>query len=106
MSKFVYHEETTIDRNHVSWKRKGLIRTRQWREAIPNYRGILKDHFYRRSEKGASSMSYIISLDHTDYRKVVYLYGANSTMLAPPVEWTEKWKWFAELRRLSVLEKT
>lgn len=108
-SRFVYHEETTINRDVVSWKRRGLFGTREWREAVSNYQGVLKEHVYwgqSTGSRGSSSMNYFLRLAHSDSDREVYLYWAKSTMLVPPPEWLESWKRYAELLQLPVLEKT
>jgi len=111
ISQFIYHEETIIDQNRVSWKRQGLSGTREWQEAITSYQGVLKEHQYRHGSQGdasnrSSHMIYFIRLIHADPGKEVVLYRTESSMLVSPIDWPEKWKRYAELLQLPVLEKT
>lgn len=46
ISQYVYREETIIDRKSVLWRRPGLSGSREWRELISNYQGVLKEHQY------------------------------------------------------------
>lgn len=106
VSQYIYYEETTIDQKSILWKRRGLIGKREWREAISNYQGVLKEHLYWRSERRSSYMMYLIRIVHADYRKEVVLYRADSRMLVPPADWLEKWKQYGRLLELPVMEKT
>jgi hypothetical protein len=109
ISQSIYHEETTVDQNSILWKRRGLSGNREWREAISNYQGVLKEHQYwdqSDASRGSSYMIYFIRLAHADSGKEVVLYRAESSMLVPPTDWLEKWKRYAELLQLPVLEKT
>ena len=51
-------------------------------------------------------MTYFIRLSHADPGKEIVLYRAESDMLEPPTDWVEKWKQYAKLLQLPVLEKT
>jgi hypothetical protein len=109
MSQYVYHEETTIDQSVVSWKRRGLMGAREWREGIANYQGVLKEHLHwgqSEGSRGSSRMNYFIRLTHSDSDKDVLLYWAQSTLHVSPPEWLESWKRYAELLQLPVIEKT
>lgn len=111
ISQYVYREETIVDRKHILWRRRGLSGNREWRELISNYQGVLKEHqYWHQSHEGASRCSshmiYFIRLTHPDPGKEIVLYRAESDMLVPPTDWVEKWKRYAELLQLPVLEKT
>ena len=109
ISQYVYYEETTVDKNNILWKRRGLSGYREWQEPVTSYQGVLKEHQYRSqsdTSRQSSRMIYSIRLVHSDSGKQVVLYRAESSMLVPPTEWLEKWKQYAELLRLPVLEKT
>ena len=111
ISQYVYHEETVVDETSISWRRRGLSGTREWREPVSNYQGVLKDHqYWSRSGEGASARSshmlYLIRLAHPDSGKEIALYRAEGNLLVTPPDWVEKWKQYAELFQLSVLEKT
>jgi len=108
ISQYVYYEETTVDQNSILWKRRGLSGHREWQEPITSYQGVLKEHqYWGRSDtsRRSSHMIYSIRLAHSDSGKEVVLYRAESSMLEPPTEWLEKWKRYAELLHLPVLEK-
>ncbi len=109
MSEYVYHEETTVYQDRISWTRRGLSGKREWQEPVSSYQGVLKEHLYwdQSDTPGRSShMIYSIRLVHVDSGKEVILYRAESSMLVPPTDWLEKWKRYAELLQLPVLEKT
>jgi hypothetical protein len=111
ISQYVYREETVIDRKHVLWKRRGLSGSREWRELISNYQGVLKEHRYwqeghESTSRRSSHMVYFIRLTHPDPGKDIVLYRAESSMLVPPTDWTQKWKQYAERFQLPVLENT
>ena len=111
ISQYVYREETVVDRKSILWRRRGLSGNREWQELISNYQGVLKEHqYWHRSHEGAargsSHMIYFIRLTHPDPGKEIVLYRAESGMLVPPADWVEKWKRYAELLQLPVLEKT
>ncbi len=110
-SQYVYREETIVDRTGVSWRRRGLSGSREWREPVANYRGVLKTHQYWQrgpedASRRASHMIYFIRLTHSDPGKDIVLYRAESDMLVPPTDWAEKWQRYAELFQLPVLEET
>ncbi len=109
ISQLLYFEETTIDRDGVTFKRRGLTGMREWREAISSYRGVLKKHQHV-NKSGASArgryMVYSLVLAHGDPAREVELYLAESSMFQPPPEYDKKWKDYAKLFRLPVLEKT
>ena len=111
VSQFVYREETVVDAKNISWRRRGLSGTREWREPVYNYQGVLKDHLYwSRGGEGASGRSsrvlYFVRLAHPDSGKEIELYRAESSLLVTPADWDEKWKQYGELLKLPVLEKT
>ena len=109
ISQYIYHEETTIHQDSITWKRRGVSGQREWQESISNYEGVLKEHQYSDqsdSSRGPSRMIYLIRLLHTDSGKDVMLYRAESSMLISPTDWLEKWKRYAELLQLPVLEQT
>ncbi len=111
ISQYIYYEETTVDRDSILWKRRGLSGNREWREAISSYQGVLKEHQYWHGSHGdapsrSSRMIYSIRLIHADPGKEIVLYRAESGMLVPPADWLEKWKRYAKLLQLPVLEKT
>ena len=111
ISQYVYLEETIIDRKSVLWRRRGLSGSREWRELLSNYQGVLKEHRYwdegsESISRRSSHMVYFIRLAHPDPGKEIVLYRAESSMLVPPTDWAEKWKRFAERLQLPVLEKT
>ena len=111
MSQYVYREETIVDRKSILWRRRGLSGNREWQELISNYQGVLKEHqYWDGNHEGASHRSshieYFIRLTHPDPGKEIVLYRAESGMLVPPTDWVEKWKRYAELLQLPVLEKT
>ena len=111
ISQYVYHEETVVDAKSISWRRRGLSGRREWREPVSNYQGVLKEHqYWSRSGEGTSGRSsrmiYFIRLAHPDSGKEIELYRAESNLLVTPADWDEKWKQYAELFQLPVLEKT
>jgi hypothetical protein len=109
ISQNIYYEETTVDQNSILWKRRGLTGNREWLETISNYQGVLKEHQYRSRDdvsRRENHMIYFIRLVHSDSGKEVVLYRAESSMLVPPTDWLEKWKRYAELFQLPVIEKT
>jgi len=111
ISQYIYYEETTMDQNNILWKRRGLSGNRKWKEAVSNYQGVLKEHQYWYQTHGdasnrSSHMIYFIRLIHADSRKDIVLYRAESDLLVPPTDWLDKWKRYAELLQLPVLEKT
>ena len=109
ISQYIYYEETAIDHDSISWKRRGLSGSREWLEPISNYRGVLKQHSYWTRDdttRHGSRMIYSIRLIHDDPAKEIVLYEATSGMLMPPPDWVAKWKQYAGLLRLPVVEKT
>ena len=108
LSQYVYFEETTISRNDVFWRRRGLSGSRQWKEPISNYKGVLKEHIYQHGGAGQSRSGYtvyLIRLVHEHSGKDVLLYMSESSVSVTPSDWDRKWRQYAELFQLPVLEK-
>ncbi|MFH1480125.1 MAG: hypothetical protein ABIG67_02570 [Pseudomonadota bacterium] len=108
LSQFIYREETVIYPGMVSWRRHGLSGFRAWQEPLSAYRGVFKKYLDRDSadSHGPSYRTYSIILSHEERSKWVVLYEVNDPSMSPPPEWEQKWRYYAGMFQLPLLEET
>lgn len=95
-----FRKSITIDRYFVAVEQRGLFGTREWREPLSNYLGVLK-RVERRSSRKSKRTYYIVDLKHrSDDKKTINLYTARSDR-----ELREKWEQFARQLQVPALEQ-
>lgn len=95
-----FRKSITIDRYFVAVEQRGLFGSREWREPLSNYQGVLK-RVQRRTSRKSKRTYYIVDLKHrTDEKKTINLYTARSGR-----DLRDKWEQFARQLQVPALEQ-
>ena len=108
LSQFRYQHEFLLEYNKVTMVRQGLFGTKNWREPLSNYKGVLKQYQTREGPKSkqATGTVYIIRLVHEDTAKELILFQAWTRLMSAPEKWENAWRHYANILNVPLLEKT
>ena len=108
LSQFRYRHEFMIEHDKVTMVRQGLSGSKHWTEPLASYKGVLKQHQYRRDagKYRTAMMVFTIKLAHDDKAKEVRLFESKTRLMSVPVKWENAWKRYANIIDLPLLEET
>jgi len=101
LSLLLGRTETTLSSDGVETLRKGVSRSRRWKEPLRAYTGVLRRVERLQSRNHSGFTEYRILLVHPDAEKEVSLFESGS-----PTGWESAWHRFASLLGLPLLEES
>ena len=102
LNRLLVKTTVVINRDFVTYARRGILGQQRWKEPLRNYQGVVKSftHF-----SSSPSMTYYhVELKHSDRSKDVDLFKADG--IGSIALWKQSWEKFGQLLKLPLLEET